>query len=209
MFVSSEVVPLTRSRASVKIVDLYSSKKFVSSLSENNSIYFYQVRRHHPSCGKPRTVPTKPTPAPTLTLNPIAAITHGVVSSSSTTTSSTTASTTTSSHSSNKSKERYSNSDDNDGQGANPSRTSFSVVEVEVAIEVGSNIERPATGPLNGERDRDSPSRLNLTASAVVTMQPGSEREINNSDDNIEVKLPESDPAVEVEVEVEVESTVR
>lgn len=174
MFVSSEVVPLTRSRASVKIVDLYSSKKTVNSLSDNNSIYFYQVRRHHPSCG------TAHVAAPT----PIASIAHSVLSSS---TSAARINDLSQSQSHSQSKDRSSSD--------NEQRTSSHLTHSNVEVEANGDGEHAGAV----ERERESLSRLHLTA-AVVTEQPGLDR--NSSDENIEEKLPEST------VEVEVEPTV-
>ena len=51
MFVASEVIPLLRSKVSVKIVDLYSSRKVIATIQESDSIYLFQVRRWHASCG--------------------------------------------------------------------------------------------------------------------------------------------------------------
>lgn len=171
MFVSSEVVPLTRSRASVKIVDLYSSKKTVNSLSDNNSIYFYQVRRHHPSCGIAHVA------APT----PIASVAHSAL-----TTSASAAHINDLSHSQSQSKDKSSS----DSEQRTSSNVTHSNVEVEV--EVNGDAEHAVAA----EREREGLSRLKFTA-AVVTEQPGLDR--NSSDENIEEKLPES--RVEVEVE--------
>lgn len=170
MFVSSEVVPLTRSRASVKIVDLYSSKKTVNSLSDNNSIYFYQVRRHHPSCGTAHVTAS----------TPIASIAHSALS-----TSTSTAHVNGLSHS--QSKDRSSS----DNEQRTSSHVSHSSVGVEVEVNGDGDGEHAAA-----ERERESLSRLHLTA-AVVTEQPGLDR--NSSDENIEEKLPEPSVEVEVE----------
>lgn len=174
MFVSSEVVPLTRSRASVKIVDLYSSKKTVNSLSDNNSIYFYQVRRHHPSCG------TAHVAAPA----PIASIAHSALS-----TSTSTAHINDLSQNQNQSHSQSKDRSTSDSEQRTPSHATHSNVEVEVN---GDGDGEHAVA----ERERESLSRLHLTA-AVVTQQPGLDR--NSSDENIEEKLPES--RVEVDVE--------
>jgi ribosome-binding protein aMBF1 (putative translation factor) len=179
MFVSSEVVPLTRSRASVKIVDLYSSKKTVNSLSDNNSIYFYQVRRHHPSCG------TAHVTAPT----PIASLAHSVLS-----TSTSTARINDLSQNQNQNQSQSKDRSGSDSEQRTSSHVSHS------NVEVNGDGDGDAEHAVAAERERQGLSRLHLTA-AVVTEQPGLDR--NSSDENIEEKLPESS------VEVEVESTVR
>ena len=51
MFVASEVIPLLRSKVSVKIVDLFSSRKVIATIQENDSIYLFQIRKWHASCG--------------------------------------------------------------------------------------------------------------------------------------------------------------
>jgi ribosome-binding protein aMBF1 (putative translation factor) len=174
MFVSSEVVPLTRSRASVKIVDLYSSKKTVNSLSDNNSIYFYQVRRHHPSCG------TAHVTAPT----PIASIAHSALSTS-----------TSAAHINDLSQsQNQSQSHSKDRSSSDNEQLTSHVTHSNVEVEANGDAEHAVAA----EREREGFSRLHLTA-AVVTEQPGLDR--NSSDEHIEEKLPES--SVEVEVEVE------
>ena len=85
-------------------------------MSDNNSIYFYQVRRHHPSCGIPRTV--IPTLIPTATLN--------VLPSSNT-------------RIDDKSKDRTNNK--NNGQGAGQATISSRTPSLDVEVE--GNGERP------------------------------------------------------------------
>ena len=51
MFVAAEVIPLLRSKVSVKIVDLFSSRKVIATIQESDSIYLFQVRKWHASCG--------------------------------------------------------------------------------------------------------------------------------------------------------------
>lgn len=42
----------SRSRLSIKVIDLYSPRKLLSTLSDNDSIYLFEARRYHPSCGQ-------------------------------------------------------------------------------------------------------------------------------------------------------------
>ena len=51
LFIAAEIVPLIRSKTSMKIVDLYSSRKLLVSLFDTDSVYLFQVKRYHPSCG--------------------------------------------------------------------------------------------------------------------------------------------------------------